>query len=172
MARCRTSGKRGSSLKLSEGRRPSRRQQALLERQALKGVTGIVTKVISVPSECLTGLPTQAMVDALDGNEYPIAIGAREIFSAAISSHLVAIVDELLAIGFVGKQTPKQRPYPFDKEAWDCLMKASDVTGLSIAALLEIVVVRLQKHGLASVKLTDAMQQLDLRLGTSAATGR
>jgi hypothetical protein len=155
-------------------RKLSRKQAAELQKRKLKGCSGLVTKGVDIDHDLYASVSdaTRKQVAAiLEDPDHPDEISSRDLMTAAIATHLPAIVAALRELGFGVRTGGKQRPRAFDDAAWQCLMRAEELVAVSAVSLARATLTLLAARGANSVNLQDCLRDMD-RLGDQIAEGK
>ncbi len=138
----------------------SRQYSLDLEKRARKGSKEVVKKVFDFDDDLIKRINVsrrKAIASAYGQEACEQDLTNRDLFSAAVATNLVPIVQSVIELGLVDtrpKEARKPRPRPVDDTCWDRLMDAAKLIDLPGTYLLRACMHLLAKSESIEVDLT------------------
>jgi hypothetical protein len=139
----------------NDQRRPKTYEEVEMHKKNLKRSLDVIEKNVELSIDLPDALPTAQLADILGAG-----VNHRDLLSAAVSSHLTAVVSGLLELGFRNAPKGKPRPRAFDLLAWESLEAAEHVCGLPKIVLLRACLALLARKGVTRVDLQATLDEI------------
>ncbi len=145
----------------------SQRYAADLEKRRQKGSIEVLKKVFDFDDRLIKEIGParrRAIVKAFGDAGSDKELTNRDLFSAALATNLIRLLDALIDLGLVDnrpKDARKPRPRPVDDACWELLMQAARLVDLPGTFLLRACVHLLSGETNVEVDLRAVQKKLD-----------